>query len=371
MRTTRTMTFDLRNRHGGEGRHADQGRSSEPGPGKRSAVEELYQAQGAAGDAAPGAAGPERGGRPPLFAGPVEWEDIHDEEDPGAAEEALQPDADEDVDLADQEGELDPDSGDDDEEAEGPAPAAPAGEPGREPAMMQAASTPDGPGERHARTASTRDRGGGDGDRDGGGSEGSAARAPLARAAADAKTYRVDRRYREGPYRGHAKYDVRVTAKDVTIIVGVRLNPRRGVTRAQVKQVKRVSQEIFKQKYDAHFKVVEIPYRPRPLRMRVRFAHPSPHHEVALHKGGGRDNAANWYVNSVSIVRAHEIGHLLGLKDEYRDETSPRRKVHTDNSIMGDYYSEGIRTASLKRRHGNTFARDISAASGRRFRISS
>jgi hypothetical protein len=128
---------------------------------------------------------------------------------------------------------------------------------------------------------------------------------------------------------------------------------------------------MFRQNYDSHFKLTEIPYKPRPLRMKLRFAHPNPHHHVSLHKGSGRDDAANWFVKSPSIVRAHELGHLVGLKDEYKDKKSPKRKVYTDNSLMGNFYTEGIRTASLKRRHGNTFASDISHASGRRFRVSS
>lgn len=104
--------------------------------------------------------------------------------------------------------------------------------------------------------------------------------------------------------------------------------------------------------------------------MKVSFSYPKPHHHVALHKGGGRDDAANWFVKGDATTRAHEIGHLLGLKDEYADPASPHRKVYTDNSLMGNYYTEGIKTASLKKRHGRVFAKDISRASGRKFYLS-
>lgn len=344
-------------------------------PGKRSAAAEHYEAHGEANEHAPGGmSGPGRGASPPLFSGPAQWEDILDE-DPMAQDEALQPDADDgDAGPADEEGELDADGEvEEDEEAavEPQAAAAPASEPGH------AAATPHASTDHSARMATSGHREGAH--RDGAHREAAHGEAAQpegrellsARAASAGKTYHVNRSYRDGPFAGTAKYDVRVTAKDITITVGVRLTPKRGVTRGQVKHVKQVSQEIFKQKYDGHFRVTEIPYRPRPLRMRVRFSHPNPHHNVALHKGAGRDNAANWYVKSPSIVRAHEIGHLLGLKDEYFDKKSPKRKVYTDNSLMGNYYAEGIRAASLKPRHGNTFARDISRASGRRFRISS
>ena len=36
----------------------------------------------------------------------------------------------------------------------------------------------------------------------------------------------------------------------------------------------------------------------------------------------------------------------MGLLDEYNDVTVPDRKVYTDHSIMGDYYSEGMTEAT-------------------------
>ncbi len=289
-------------------------------PGRRTAVND--------NDAAPGAA---------LFAGSEDWEDV----DPMALDEAHQPAEDEDGDVgpADEEGELDNDDGDDNEnELAAQAP----------PGNAQVAS---------AATAPTNQREGRE-----------AAPQPTAQAAKapKAKTYHVNRAYRDGPYGGTAKYDVRVTAKSITMIVGIRLKPKKGVSAAQVRQVKSASQAIFKQKYDARFRLTEIPYKPRPLHAKVRFSGKA-HHEVNLHKGDGRDNASNWYVKGDRTTRAHEIGHLLGLLDEYADSTSPDRKVYTDNSLMGNYYQEGIKTAKLKKRHGNVFARDISRASGRKF----
>jgi hypothetical protein len=326
-------------------------------PGQRTAVGELQ----AANRVSPGGKSElgRDGDRQPLFAGAVEWEDIHDEEDPAAQDEAQQPGEDEEADgPADEEGELDTDGEEEEAVAEPLAPESPAGEPGHAPAAA-ASQAPTGSGTQPETSGSR---------------EGAprASRAPArARAASAGKTYHVNRSYRDGPYGGTAKYDVRVTAKAITATVGIRLKAGRGVSSSQVKQVKSASQAIFKQKYDSRFKLTEIPYKPRPLRMKVSFAHPKPHHDVALHKGGGRDNAANWYVKGDTTTRAHEIGHLLGLKDEYADDTSPDRKVHTDNSLMGNYYAEGIKTASLKKRHGKVFAGDISRASGRKFYLSS
>jgi hypothetical protein len=309
------MAFELRNKDVGDAAHTDDVQQSVPG--RRTAVND--------NDAA---------ANPGLFAGSADWEDV----DPMALAEAQTEDDDADVGPADDEGELDTD--DEQEEAEPQAAQAPPGNA----QVANAASTSNPREGRESAPQPTAQ----------------AAKAPKA------KTYRVNRAYRDGPYGGTAKYDVRVTAKAITMIVGIRLSPKKGVTAAQVRKVKSASQAIFKQKYDGRFRLTEIPYKPRPLKATVRFSGKA-HHNVALHKGSGRDNAANWYVKGDNTTRAHEIGHLLGLLDEYADSASPDRAVHTDNSLMGNYYQEGIKTANLKKRHGNVFARDISKASGRKF----
>ena len=49
---------------------------------------------------------------------------------------------------------------------------------------------------------------------------------------------------------------------------------------------------------------------------------------------------------------AHECSHwMLGANDEYADARYPARTVYTDNSLLGDFYNEGIAAASIKTRH--------------------
>lgn len=38
---------------------------------------------------------------------------------------------------------------------------------------------------------------------------------------------------------------------------------------------------------------------------------------VAVHSGSGRADALNWFVGDTASVSAHELGHMLGLFDEY------------------------------------------------------
>lgn len=52
------------------------------------------------------------------------------------------------------------------------------------------------------------------------------------------------------------------------------------------------------------------------------------------------------------LVLAHECAHMvLGASDEYANASVAARQVYTDNSLMGNYYAEGMETAELKPRH--------------------
>jgi hypothetical protein len=62
------------------------------------------------------------------------------------------------------------------------------------------------------------------------------------------------------------------------------------------------------------------------------------------------------------IVLAHECGHLmLGASDEYANASMPGRVLHTDHSLMGNFYNEGVAGAELKVRHLQHLATQVSA----------
>jgi len=52
------------------------------------------------------------------------------------------------------------------------------------------------------------------------------------------------------------------------------------------------------------------------------------------------------------IVLAHESAHMvLGASDEYPSASVPARKLFTDHSLMGNFYTEGTAAAEIKARH--------------------
>jgi hypothetical protein len=115
------------------------------------------------------------------------------------------------------------------------------------------------------------------------------------------------------------------------------------------------------------------PADPRGVRRRGRALLDQP---LSGGDSGTSGNRTKWYVGFPDVDYAHELGHQLGLKDEYIDATVPDRKddkspgVHNDNSIMGNYYSEGRGKAEAKLRHGETVGGEIGAATGVGFTVS-
>ena len=52
------------------------------------------------------------------------------------------------------------------------------------------------------------------------------------------------------------------------------------------------------------------------------------------------------------VMLAHESAHMvLGASDEYANASMPGRVLHTDHSLMGDFYAEGMASAQVKARH--------------------
>jgi hypothetical protein len=174
-----------------------------------------------------------------------------------------------------------------------------------------------------------------------------------------------------------ARYQVELTDGKCVATIKVRLNPDAGVTDDEVKRVKSAVPSAFAGYFSGKF----LLYEPGLIEdlwddkwvlvVGVQFVDSGEHLTVALHKGKGADSRQSWYVDTPTITKCHELGHQLGLLDEYveagvvprKDATAPG--VFTDHSLMGDYYAEGVDKAEVKARHGTRLAQVIGKAVGK------
>jgi len=193
-------------------------------------------------------------------------------------------------------------------------------------------------------------------------------------AAVQLKPTEVKNKIKDGPYGWTSSYDVDFTEKECLIVIRVKLSPADStVTAKDIEKTQADAASSFKKLWDNKFKITDKSTgKVYALRLSLTFTSDKPHITATLKPGTGRANLSTWYVTPKSrITMAHELGHQLGLKDEYVDSRVPERKddkasgVHKDHSLMGNYYAEGVDKAEVKERHADTIASHIGAATGR------
>jgi hypothetical protein len=193
----------------------------------------------------------------------------------------------------------------------------------------------------------------------------------LLRAPTDVSVKRTD-----PPYSWPARFSAELTGGSLTLTIRAKIEPDDDVTDAEVDAVKQQTQSEFKRIWDAKFVVSEDGSKSeRLVRVKLEFVGRGQHLSIALHQGSRNDNRRNWFVSSPAIHRAHELGHQLGLLDEKIDPQVEDRKdakapgVFQDNSVMGDYMTEGIDKATVKLRHAQSIMAEVSKALGKAFTV--
>jgi hypothetical protein len=182
-------------------------------------------------------------------------------------------------------------------------------------------------------------------------------------------------------YGWNYQYSVRFTPNRCILTIKVKMtaapHPDSGdiASDKDMATVRDQSAKQFAKIWDNEFLLVETGTNKKySLRAQLEFVDSGEDVSVELYKGPGRDDLSHWYTETDDgVSRAHELGHQLGLLDEYEDPGVENRKdasasgVHTDHSVMGNYEVEGFAPAEAKLRHGQHIAKDISDATGRSF----
>ncbi|MFD7729397.1 EndoU domain-containing protein [Kitasatospora phosalacinea] len=76
------------------------------------------------------------------------------------------------------------------------------------------------------------------------------------------------------------------------------------------------------------------------LRVEVEFVDDpaDAHHTATVHPEQRREDLRNWSLHSDATTLAHELGHAMGLADEYREAGGGPRPVYPDAGLMGTWY---------------------------------
>jgi hypothetical protein len=181
----------------------------------------------------------------------------------------------------------------------------------------------------------------------------------------------------DGPYGWTQEFDATFSDTEINVVLKPKMILDAGVTPEQALDFKTRSRAAFRTHFDNKFIFTDTANNvARRLRVDVNWVDAGEHYQITLHPAGGHSNRRNWYIGDSDTDLAHELGHQLGLKDEYVDATAPDRAngaapgVHTDNSLMGNYPVEGVGAASVKDRHAQVIAGEIGGAVGRTFTVS-
>lgn len=182
---------------------------------------------------------------------------------------------------------------------------------------------------------------------------------------------------KDGPYEWTAKFTTDIVGSEVVATIKAKIVPDSDVTTEELAAVKTQTQTEFTRIWDSKFVLTEgtTDYT---LRVKLEYVDTGEHLSIKLHKGSARNNLESWSTDlGKSTTRAHELGHQLGLLDEYIDPRVDARKdatapgVFTDHSIMGNYYAEGKDKAEAKLRHGQSIGAAIGTAQGKTFTVKS
>ena len=177
-------------------------------------------------------------------------------------------------------------------------------------------------------------------------------------------------------YQINSAYDVQEFSHGLTnITIKVHLDGKtKGLTPSEIAKLREDTITGVYQRYNYQHKIKNSTGGKNRLHVEVTFVDvpDDAHLQVMGHKGEGRADQLNWYVQSDPTVHAHELGHQLGLLDEYVDSSTVHRNsdsspgVYNDRSLMGDFWTTDAHgnvvahpDTALKPRHLNRLGKDI------------
>ncbi len=128
----------------------------------------------------------------------------------------------------------------------------------------------------------------------------------------------------------------------VHVKLDIKLIPQDGIRAPALDKRKQQWLQGIEKTWNNNFYLQLPDQRLLPVEFDVNFKSVNAHHEVIVRKGSHDSNHHNWYMNTGNNVIAHEIGHMLGAYDEYRNGAmSPEPVLIRDTSLMSKQAGNG------------------------------
>ena len=139
-----------------------------------------------------------------------------------------------------------------------------------------------------------------------------------------ARKMSVDKYMGDGTYGQQVRFDMTMNPnKEINIELRVKLNgPQNTKTQAEWE------------------KSCEKMWSQGGIKLDVKWVKSGAHKEVGVSRGSGRANSGHWYTQDDGLTVAHEVGHLLGLNDEYADGNDSHRLIGEEDSVMRIVWGE-------------------------------
>lgn len=140
-----------------------------------------------------------------------------------------------------------------------------------------------------------------------------------------------------------AAFDVELTPGALQLYLRIRLVPGPDLNRPQLDRLAADWEEAVENYWSECFEAVRVtngiegPYASRPVLLDIEFVPRDAHHTVVVkNDAASRIDQLYWSRWADARVVAHEVGHMLGAFDEYRDGgQDPENPLMNPESVMG------------------------------------
>lgn len=164
----------------------------------------------------------------------------------------------------------------------------------------------------------------------------------------------------DGPYGWDVSYDIWTVGKTVFVRLRINVVAGVGVTTRQLSRLKKIWEKA-QEKWSGKYKLVDSSDTTNQytVRIMVQFVQTDVDQTVTVQPGPARSNMTTWDTKDDKHAASHEIGHMLGNKDEYADPAVPSRTVTNSTSVMN------TNTGKVKKAHYQSFATWLSSKTGK------